>query len=103
MDVQNSTLFNFAQSFGFSSVPDSQPPHLADSFRKAKEMNADFILSEISTDQMTLDRPTMSRKTFLNFVTPTNWQVGETVARTAGLKSPIVGQLDRDGTVWNCG
>ncbi len=48
MDVQNSTLFNFAQSFGFSSVPDSQPPHLADSFRKAKEMNADFILSEIS-------------------------------------------------------
>ncbi len=29
---------------------------------------------------MTLDRPTMSRKTFLNFVTPTNWQVGDPVA-----------------------
>ncbi len=43
-------------------------------------MNADFILSELSTNQMTLDRPTMRRKAFLNFVTPTNWQVGDTVA-----------------------
>lgn len=43
-------------------------------------MSADFVLSELSARRMVLDRPAMQRTTVLNFVTPKNWQVGDTVA-----------------------
>lgn len=43
-------------------------------------MSADWVISELSTNKMVLDRPAMQRKTVLNFLTPSNWQLGDAVA-----------------------
>ena len=43
-------------------------------------MSADCRISEISKNRMVLDRLPLERKTVLNFVTPSNWQVNDTVA-----------------------
>jgi hypothetical protein len=48
-------------------------------------MSANCFISEISANRMVLDRVGAKRKTVLNFVTLSNWQVGDEVAMQANI------------------